>query len=264
MTRMQFLTCVGVVLASVPAFAADSTLVVDRGLPQINLNNSSGPVRSNVRWSWHDQGFVGDSFTLGAPGERWVIDSIRTWTVPGSAEDQANQLGDFYQDVRLYFGRSHSDLTPVRAASLAQGSSDTGNPDVQATDASESGSILYDDFGTGLRIWQVEFSNLNLVVDGGATYRFGVWGNGRSIAGMPGKNYQWFNHASAAALSGAPQDSADGVRLLFDAGGRYQGTFDTNGSGWDKSADINVQVFAHPVRSASGRVSAGSATAQMR
>lgn len=250
MNTTRFLKGALVVLIAVPVFAADSTLVVDRGLPQVNLNNSSGPVRSNVRWSWHDQGFLGDSFTIGNPGERWVIDSIRTWTVPGSAADQANQLGDFYQDVRLYFGRSAGDVTPLHAASLTAGSNDTGDANIQITDASQNGTALYDDFGTALRVWQVDFTNLNLVVDGGATYRFGVWGSGRPIAGSDGKNYQWFNHASNAALSGTTQDSADGVMLLFDAGGRFKGTFNTNGSGWDKSADINVQVFAHPARNA--------------
>jgi len=248
-------------LLALPAFAADSTLVVDRGLPQINLNNSSGPVRSNVRWGWNDHGFLGDSFTVGRAGERWVIDSIRTWAVPGSAGQQPNQLGDFYQDIRLYFGKPTGDLTPLRAASLTAGSNDTGSPDIQITDASQGGAPLYDDFGTSLRVWQVDFSNLNLVVEGGVAYHFGVWGSGRPVPGSEGKSYEWFNHASNAALSGAAQDSADNVMLLFDAGGRYQGTFNTNGSGWDKSSDINVQVFAHPVRS-SLRVGAGLAAAQ--
>jgi hypothetical protein len=247
--RRRSLKCGLVLFLSLPAFAADSMLAVDRGLPQINLNNSSGPVRSNVRWTWHDQGFLGDSFAIGAPGEQWVIDSIRTWTVPGNADQQPNQLGDFYQDVRLYFGKSQGDLTPVQAASLSLGSNATSNPSVQITEPRQSGSVLYDDFGTNLRVWQVDFSNLNLVVDGGTAYSFGVWGNGRQIAGTTGKTYSWFNHASNGPLSGASQDSADGVMSLFDAGGRYQGTFTADGSGWDKSADINVQVFAHPVHS---------------
>jgi hypothetical protein len=40
---------------------------------------------------------------------------------------------------------------------------------------------------------------------------------------------------------------ADGLMLLFDAAGRFEGTFDAKDHGWDKPADINVQVFAHPV-----------------
>src|SRR5947209_13902548 len=83
-------------LLAVPALAADSILVVDRGLPQNNLNNTSGSVRSNVRWGWHDHGFLGDDFSIGAPGEHWVIDAIRTWVVPGHSGTQAAHLGDFY------------------------------------------------------------------------------------------------------------------------------------------------------------------------
>ncbi len=249
MNRTGLLMCAVVALTSLPVFAADSTPVVDRGLPQINLNNSSGPVRSNVRWSWYEQGFVGDTFKLGSPGELWIIDSIRTWTVPGSSDERASQLGDFYQDVRLYFGKSSGDLTPVAAGALMPGRSATANPNIQVSEPRQSAAVLYDDFGTDLPIWQLDFSNLNLVVDGGTSYSFGVWGNGRPVPGTAGKSYQWFNHASNAALSGTPQDSADGLMLLFDAAGRSQGTLNANGSGWDKSADINVQVFAHPVRS---------------
>ncbi len=229
----------------IPAFAADPALVVDRGLPQANLNNASGPVRSNVRWGNHEHGFLGDDFTIGLPGERWVIDSIRTWAVPGTAEIQYPHLGDFYQDVRLHVGTG--DITPIATAQLTAGSDDTSNPNVRISDASASGALLYDDFGTRLRVWQIDFTNLNLAVDGGVKYRFGVWGNGRPVPGREGKSFQWLNHASNAALSGAPQDGADGMMLLFDAAGRYEGTFDGKGNGWDKSSDINVQVFAHRV-----------------
>jgi len=246
-TQRRFLKCALGFVVCLPVFGASPELVVDRGLPQINLNNSSGTVRSNVRWGWYDQGFLGDSFTVGSPGERWVIDSIRTWTVPGDAKGQPTQLGDYYQDVRLYFGKS-GDVTPLAAAALAPGSSETGNPNIRISEAAQNGAPLYDDFGTNLRVWQVEFSNLNLVVDGGTTYRFGVWGIGRPIGGNDNQSYPWFNHASNAGLSGSPQATADGSMLMFDGGGRFQGTFQSQGSGWDKPADINVQVFAHPVR----------------
>lgn len=248
MTQRRFLKCALGFLVCLPVFAAGPELVVDRGLPQINLNNSSGTVRSNVRWGWYDQGFLGDTFTLGTAGERWVIDSIRTWTVPGDAKSQPAQLGDYYQDVRLYFGRS-ADVTPLAAAALTPGSNATGNPNIQITEASQNGSPLYDDFGTALRVFQVEFKNLNLMVEGGATYRFGVWGIGRPIDGNENKAYPWFNHASNAPLSGTPQQTADGSMLMFDGSGRFQGMFNSETSGWDKSADINVQVFGHPVRS---------------
>lgn len=228
---------------ALPLMAADPSLVVDRGLPQANLNNASGPVRSNVRWGWHDHGFLGDDFTIGAPGEHWVIDSIRTWAVPGAAEFNLPHLGDYYKDVRLHFGTG--DLTPVATAQLTESSDDTTSPNVRITDAAASGAMAYDDFGTPLRVWQIDFTNLNLRVDGGTVYRFGVWGNGRAVPGMEGKQFMWYNHASNAGLSGARQEGADGTLLKFDAAGRFEGKFSAQGNGWDKPADINVQVFAH-------------------
>jgi hypothetical protein len=230
---------------AIPVFAADPALVVDRGLPQANLNNASGPVRSNVRWGWHNHGFLGDDFSIGAPGEHWVIDSIRTWAVPGTSEFNLPHLGDYYKDVRLHFGTG--DLTPVATAQLTEGTDDISNPDVRISDAGASGALPYDDFGTPLRVWQVDFTNLSLHVEGGTTYRFGVWGNGRPVPGVEGKQFMWYNHASNAPLSGGKQEGANGSMLKFDAAGRYEGTFTAEGNGWDKVADINVQVFAHRV-----------------
>ena len=229
------------------AFAADPVLVMDRGLPQVNLNNVSGPARSNVRWGYHDHGFLGDDFAIGAAGERWVIDSIRTWVVPGGEKAVLPHLGDFYKDVRLHFGKT--DLTPVSTAQLEPDSDGTSNPNVSVTDTSASGTLLYDDFGTHLRIWQIEFGQLNLAVEGGVKYRFGVWGIGRPVPGQSDKVFMWYNHASNAALSGGRQEGADGKMLLFDAAGRSEGDFDGEGNGWDKPGDINVQVFAHRVDS---------------
>jgi hypothetical protein len=238
-----------VCLLVLPAIAADPVLVVDRGLPSSNLNDAAGASRSNVRWGWHDHGFLGDDFTLGAAGEHWVIDSVRTWAVPGGAGATFSHLGDYFQDVRLHIGQS--DVTPVATAQLTAGSNETGNANVRVSDASENGALMYDDFGTPLHIWQVDFTNLGLAVDGGVKVRFGVWGMGRAIPGdTDGKTFMWYNHASNAALSGSRQDGADGVMLLFDAAGRAEGTHNAQGNGWDKPADINVQVIAHRVDAA--------------
>ncbi len=176
-------------------------LVVNRGLPQANLNNVSGPSRSNVRWGWHDEGFLGDSFSIGAPGERWVIDSIRTWVVPGNAEHALPHLGDFYKDVRLYFGGPEEDLTPASTGQLSAASDESGNPNIRISEATREGTLFYDDFGANLRIWQVEFSNLDMAVEGGLQYRFGVWGLGRQVPGTEDRTYMWYNHASNARLS---------------------------------------------------------------
>ena len=227
------------------AWAADSILVVDRGLPAANLNNVSGAARSNVRWASGDSGFLGDHFMLGARGEKWVIDSIRTWAVPGLEAVDPDHLGDFYQDVRLYFGARGGDLTPVASALLSPGNDESSNPQVRITEATRAGAPLYDNFGKFLRVWQVDFSGLNLTVEGGVNHGFGVWGMGREIPGGNGHAYMWFNHASNAPLAAARQDGADGVMLLFDGSGKAAGEFTGQGNGWDKNSDINVQVFAH-------------------
>jgi hypothetical protein len=232
-------------LLTLPVFAADSRLVVDRGLPQSNLNNASGSARSNVRWGSDDQGFLGDDFTIGASGEYWVIDSIRTWSVPGSAATTRAYFGDYYQNVQLHFG--HGDVSPVATAQLTPGTNLTSSPDIRVSDASQNGTILYDDFGTPLPVWQIDFTNLNLQVDGGVRYSFGVSGGGRPVPGGDGKVFTWYNHASNAALSGTRQDGADGRMLVFDASGKAQDPKLVEGQGWDKNADINVQIFAHRV-----------------
>ena len=249
LNQNRLVTFVCSLVCALPLCAADSALVVDRGLPEANLNNASGSARSNVRWTWYEHGFLGDDFTIGQAGEFWVIDSIRVWTVPGKTGSEPARLGEFYQDVRLYLGSGSRDLTPVSSAQLSADSDEVSNPNVRITEATRNGVLMYDNFGSPMRIWQIEFSNLNVNVGGGVKQRFGVWGNGREIPGSDGKAHSWFNHASNAALSGGRHDGADGSMLRFDAAGRFKETFTTEGNGWDKPADINVQVFAHRVNS---------------
>jgi hypothetical protein len=50
----------GLVSAPVrPLHAAGPELVVDRGLPQANLNSPAADYRSNIRWSLYESGFFG-------------------------------------------------------------------------------------------------------------------------------------------------------------------------------------------------------------
>jgi hypothetical protein len=237
-------------LLALPAIAADSDLAVDRGLPQVNLNNVSVDSRANVRWTGLENGFVGDDFTIGAPGETWVIDAIRTWAVPQIPVTSTKHLGDLFQDVRLYFGSAaKTSLTPIASTMLREGSDESEDARITIMDATKDGSVVpYDDFGTNLRIWQVAF-HLNMAVQGGVKYAFGVWGMGRAVPDKEDKIQPWFNLASNAPLSATRQDGADGTLLLFDGGGRFGGTFNSSGANWDKSSDINVQVLAHRVKS---------------
>jgi hypothetical protein len=243
-----FVLCfvVSFALAS-PVFAESPALVVDRGLAQANLNTAAGDYRSNVRWSLYDGGFLGDDFSVGAAGESWVIDAVRVWTVPGAASTEAEHLGDFYHDVRLYFGGDREGLTPVVAAQLQRGSDAVSNSHVLISDLTKSGAASYDDFGTNLHVWQIDFTGLNLAVQGGAKYSFAAFGLGRPMPNRAGKTYAWFNAASNAEFSDAKHDGADGQMLLFTSGGKFKSVFDGKGAGWDKSSDIDVQVFAHKV-----------------
>ncbi len=66
---------------------------------------------------------------------------------------------------------------------------------------------------------------------------------------VPGQDffYPAYIHAANATLSGSPQEGADNQFLEFDARGTFLGTVDSNGNGWNKSSDINVQIFGKVV-----------------
>lgn len=243
-----------VIFAFAPCiFAAGPALLVDRGLPQANLNSPSGDYRSNIRWSSYDSGFLGDDFAVGAAGEHWVIDTVRVWTVPGVRKIDPEHLGDFYQDVRLYFGGAEEGLSPIATGMLARSSNQASSPNILISDVTASGGVPYEEFGNNKHVWQIDFTRLNLQVQGGVKYRFGAWGLGRTMlnkAGEPnkaGKTYAWFNAASHAPLASATQDGADGEMLLFTSGGKFKSVFNGKGAGWDKSSDIDVQVFGRRI-----------------
>ena len=226
------------------AIAADSQLVIDRGLPQTNLNNESGAgLRSNIRWSLYRQGFVGDTLQIGQPGEFWVIDRVRVWAVPGVGGAEPAALGDVYQDVRLYFGTG--DVTPVATARLAAGSNESANENVAIGRETEGRAVQYEDFGANLNVWRIEFQNLDLAVEGGKAYNFAPYGMGRAMEREHGEPYPWFSHGSNAELSGAKQDGANGKLLLFEPSGLFDEQFDSRLQSWNKSSDLNVQVWAH-------------------
>jgi hypothetical protein len=239
-----------------PVFAAGPALVVDRGMPEANLNKAAGQYRSNIRWTLYDKGFLGDDFTVGSPGENWVIDTIRVWTVPGVNKTNPDYLGDYYQDVRLYFGGAQDGLTPIVTGMFTPGSDQSSNPNILISDTTAAGSTAYEDFGTNMRVWQVDFTQLNLAVQGGVKYRFGAWGLGRPAPDAVTKKgkirqnhqtYAWFNAATNAEYAAAKQDGSDGSMLEFTSGGKFKTAFNGAGAGWDKSSDVNVQVFAHRV-----------------
>lgn len=239
-----------------------SGLLVDRGLPAANLNDPAGPNRSNVRWSafsgHYNEGFDGDSFTVGNAGTTYLLDRISTWTALGNTKcGDTAFVGNRISDIGLFLGIGTTDTQLVTSASLTVGSDATSNPSITLTRTTypapdADGGVLYENFGTYLRMWRVDFTNLNLLVPGGTEIRFGVMGTGRPRVdgqdgcptGVNGTDHSWYNHASNAALSGSPQQGADNMLIQFFANGAYQMTFNSSDY-WDKSSDINVQVYGH-------------------
>jgi len=69
LTVTNFSTFAVSLALALPALAGGPQLVVDRGLPQANLNDASGSARSNVRWAIPNDGFLGHDFTISTPGE---------------------------------------------------------------------------------------------------------------------------------------------------------------------------------------------------
>jgi len=219
---------------ALPASATE--MLVDRGLPTANLNNASGSDRANVSWADSESSsspseywLPGDSFSIGGSGTYQVTD-IRVWevaagtTAPGILPAGQSLLGGLASDST--FSQINSGYT-VTSVTYGGGSTYQG----------AAGNSYWS-------IYQLDFS-VNLTLQAGQTYDFFL--NSPFVAGDTSGTifYNAFLHASNAALSGSPQDGSDNTFLWLDVNGASQivGTWDSNGSGWDKSSDANVQVF---------------------
>lgn len=200
--------------------AVAGPILVDRGLPNINLNAAAGADRSNVAWAYEsytsgDYFIVGDSFS-NTSTDTWAVDSIRLWTV----------------------GRTDSVfLRDLSGAAVLGSIINTTYPD--------AASSLYND---NLALHQVDFV-VNFLLAPGQNYSFFVDGAGSAEMGQ-GTSVP-FAHASNAALSGTMQDGADDLILYARILG---GTLDPLSVGsidmrpyWDKASDLNVQVFGKAI-----------------
>ncbi len=208
----------------VTAQRASATLLIDRGLPTINLNNAAGSDRSNVSWS--DGGgdgtywLVGDDFT-NTSSLTYNITDIRVWTT-----------GHSLTDPTLFGGLAGTDLNVVSIGSASV--------DFNATYA--DGSTYQLPNNNYIPIQQIDFT-VNIALGAGQTYDF--FPNASSTYG---ENFI-FVAASNAALSGSHQNGADNyIRDGLVSSGTISADsidfFNTDAPGvWDKSSDINVQVF---------------------
>ncbi len=229
--RLSTLCAVLVATTSLTGLAVASPLLVDRGLPTANLNNAAGANRSNVSWadvpytSATDYWLVGDTFT-NTSSQAWVIDSIRMWVV-GSVTTTS-----------LLGGTTGQAIGVVAASGAISG------PVTYADSSTYQGSS-----GAFSNIFQVDFA-VNLTLAAGESYDFYLDGTGNTALYQGAPLVVPFVHASNAALSGSPQDGSDGFLLdtHFVNGAVVQrDPFSTQGYGWDKASDLNIQVFGNAV-----------------
>ncbi|HWA82006.1 MAG TPA: hypothetical protein VG820_01130, partial [Fimbriimonadaceae bacterium] len=241
--------------------AAASAQVVDRGLPDTNLNNAAGASRSNVAWAYDygNTGIEGDSFDMPTLGSgSWVINTVRTWVVVGGQPQSGqNGPGDEFSNVKLFMGPNGGNLSVASSGNFT-GSATTDNADITVSQVQYNNGTEHDYQGSSgnyLPMYEIDFNNLNIAATSGQSFSFGVIGTANS------NSYAWFNHASNAAFGGVPADGADGLVQEFDFSGNYLDSYSTNGAGWDKESDINVQVFATAVPEPASLLALGGAAA---
>jgi hypothetical protein len=241
----KYSVLLAVLLFSTTAVLRADTMVFDRGLPTSGVNAPVSADRSNVAWGdqtpYGGQNWaIGDDFTLGSATQ---ITDLRVWIVG----TDSLPLSAMWNDLTLFGG----DTTSVGVLSTTNLSGiGSSNPDVvlaKITDPKYTGSS-----GGSIDIWQVDFL-LNWNVSSGLhTFFVGGTPTALNITDY-GVGISPFLHASNAALSGSTQDGADNLFREYGYGGStadYLGTVDSNGNGWDKSSDINVQILATPEPSA--------------
>lgn len=247
--------------ASKPATTVKgSVLAFDRGLPTANLNNAAGANRSNVAWAVDNTYVTGDNFTIGTRGQLWQIDKIRVWTATGLVSNTAYVLGNDYSNLSLYLGAATPGAVKlVATGTLKIGIAGTSNLNIIGTRVSYGDPLQpnYQGNSNTYQLWQIDFGFPNqqnpskrMLVQGGAMYNFAVDATARDQV-----NNYWFNHASNAPLSGSKQMGADNHYLAWPKNALGSAPIQCNSSvntppmtacdgGWDKSSDINVQVFA--------------------
>ncbi len=239
-----------ILLIGIMSASAQTAVLVDRGLPTTNLNLTAGASQSNVCWGdthFQDGYFYGDTFTVAA-NTTWNVSTLRLWFVGFNANNNTNLtddsfLGGDFGNLSLYIGVAGGPLTRVALASFINGSNSTDNPNVIAT------RVQYND-GTGSEldyqsnkgydpIVQIDFTNLNLNFAAGTTVQFGLYTDADWAA----------LSASNAALSGSPQDQADGLYDQYQISATDPNTAtlitteDSTTVLWNKPTDINVQVL---------------------
>lgn len=211
--------------------SANATMLVDRGLPTDNLNNAAGGNRSNVDWVQQPTGgnntpadyfMVGDTFQ-NTSSQTWNINQITLWTDGGTTTTAS-----------LWGGVQGQTIGIVQPSGVISGATYPG-----ATGANLLG--YQGQSGSYYSLQQITFA-VNIILAPGQIYDFFLDGSD------PGSGYGLpFVEASNAALSGSPQDGADGSMLEAEVvnGSLVPSSiksWTSLGNGWDKASDVNVQV----------------------
>ena len=227
---------VAVLGLAITTLSARAELLFDRGLPTLNLNLAAGANRANIAWADSEATAApleywlpGDNFTLSGSGP-FLVNTIRVWTIGNS------------NNLSLLGG-------------LGGGIIDSLSTTYTATPVTYSGATTYENTaGAFIDLYQVDFT-VNLTLDAGQTYNFFVSGPWTFVATDDFRNTPL--HSSNGALSGSPQQGADGTFLWLHVDGADQvvETWQTGtglgtsgfGAGWDKNSDGDVQVFGAQV-----------------
>jgi hypothetical protein len=185
-------------------------LLVDRGLPTANLNDP-GFNRSNASFGFQVPTIAGDTFSA-ADGHTYTLDTLRVWVV-----------GDSPAAISLYGGYK-ADPGGIKEISTI----------FTDTVVTYTGGALYQGLAGTYNIHQIDFK-LNQNLSGGKEYYFFV--NGSDGEFTP------FVHGSNGLLSGSPQDGFDNIFWTYNTGFGNLTLINPALGLWDKSADLNVQVF---------------------
>jgi len=214
-------------ISLVAAMSASADLLVDRGLPTANLNNAAGANRANVAWAFSeytspDYFMVGDTFA-NTSSQTWDINQITLWSV-GTTTTAA-----------LWGGVAGSAIVAVDSLYT------------QTLVTYADGSTYQGTSGDSINMYQLNFA-VNIALAPGQTYDFFLNGSGSGDGTqIP------FVHASNAALSGSPQQQADNTMLYAEVVNGVVdpvngvGPWSSDGDGWDKASDVNVQVYGNAV-----------------
>lgn len=249
--RISSLVGVGLALFGGSCFGS---IIYYDSLPNINLNDAAGNLRSNIAFGESDPtaSFDGTDVTF---SEAVTINDISSWSV---ASTYGEALGQEFSSVTLYY-RALGGTWQV----LETGSPDTSfdvplhpnevgdsNPNMLSTQVSYNGPVTqknsYEGDGTPgvyYPLWQNDFLNLDLIL-GPGTYEFAV--NGVGANPDPNTLYgYWFNSFVNGPLSGSQQTNNSGtyIRCSYsDLSGPCFTEDPTADGTWNKGADLNFEV----------------------